>query len=126
MVRYSAHHGDVLTNPCKHTCLTCQFPVATRISVQWRVMGKLASSSNVKDLRTIIPLPALLQVLDVLIAERLNEESNPDKRNTNHQQNFLKRVQRLVPGSRAGVHILLIGDDLITDEDKIQNSLKDC
>ena len=42
---------------------------------------------------------------------------------TSQRSNFLKRVARLVPGNRSGVHVLQVNGELITDEEEIDEAL---
>ena len=43
------------------------------VHVQGKCLGKLAAVTEVKDVRAILPMPAFLQVADVLVSDRLHQ-----------------------------------------------------
>ena len=72
------------------------------------------------------------RLLEEDFADPTNEDipNPPDPRDPRLQatgsaqrDNFLKKAQRLIPGTRSGIHLLLYNDEYLTDDDAINEAL---
>ena len=58
-------------------------------------------------------------------AERAEHEAaEMDNPQGFRRADFLKRMERLSPGNRAGIHVLQVDGELITDEKAIEEALR--
>ena len=55
--------------------------------------------------------------------EEIEKRTEKHKGINSAMNNFLKRTRRLIPGNRAGIHVLAVGNNLITEEKNIDEHL---